>query len=256
MFGYIKTDMPNMYVKDTVLYKAMYCGLCKGIGKSCGNCSRLMLNYDLTFLSLFSHNVLGVDVTIEKQRCLVHWLIRRPVAIPDDLTKRIGALNVILGYYKLTDDVIDNNKGKFKRSFFKKNYKKAKKSEQILDKIVQERFNELLEYEKKNSDSIDMVADPFGNMMVDILKEILGAEFNENHREIAYYLGKWIYLIDAIDDFDKDRKKGNFNVFINQTDKNVSKKVYIENNFEELQFIFGDIIEKISKSSKKALSPT
>ena len=65
MFGYVKTDLPNMYVKDVILYKAMYCGLCKGIGKTCGQKSRLLLNYDLTFLSVFAHNLLDVDVKIE-----------------------------------------------------------------------------------------------------------------------------------------------------------------------------------------------
>ena len=54
MFGYVKTDMPNMFVKDTVLYKAMYCGLCKGIGNVCGTKGRLLLNYDLAFLSLLT----------------------------------------------------------------------------------------------------------------------------------------------------------------------------------------------------------
>ena len=71
-----------MYVKDTVLYKAMYCGLCKGIGCSCGTKGRFLLNYDLTFLSLFVHNVLNVDVKVEKQHCIIHHVKKRPVAVP------------------------------------------------------------------------------------------------------------------------------------------------------------------------------
>ena len=43
-----------MYVKDTVLYKACYCGLCKSIGNVCGQRGRFALNYDLTFLSIFT----------------------------------------------------------------------------------------------------------------------------------------------------------------------------------------------------------
>ena len=127
MFGYVKTDMPNMYVKDTVLYKAMYCGLCKGIGCSCGTKGRLLLNYDLTFLSLFVHNVLNIDVEVEKQRCIIHHIKKRPVAVPDDVTKRIAALNVILAHHKFNDDVIDSGKGRFGRAFFRSSYKKAKK---------------------------------------------------------------------------------------------------------------------------------
>ena len=70
MFGYIKADLPNMYVKDTVLYQAMYCSLCKGIGQTCGQKARFALNYDLTFLSVLMHNVMGEDVKIKKKRII------------------------------------------------------------------------------------------------------------------------------------------------------------------------------------------
>ncbi|MBP0955990.1 MAG: dipicolinate synthase subunit B, partial [Oscillospiraceae bacterium] len=32
-------------------------------------------------------------------------------------------------------------------------------------------------------------------------------------RQLFYLIGKWIYLIDAVDDYDKDKKKNCFNVF-------------------------------------------
>ena len=70
MFGYVKTDDQNLYIKDFVLYRSLYCGLCKSIGGTCGQKARLALNYDLTFLSAFFHNILGVDVQIEKSVAL------------------------------------------------------------------------------------------------------------------------------------------------------------------------------------------
>ena len=51
-----------MYVKDGVLYKALYCGLCKSIGGSCGQRARFALSYDMTFLSALLHNIKGTDV--------------------------------------------------------------------------------------------------------------------------------------------------------------------------------------------------
>ena len=117
MFGYVKTNTPYVYMKDNILYKAMYCGLCKGIGKKCGQKGRFCLSYDLTFLSLFVHNVLGEDVKVNKERCIIHHLVKRPIATPDEITQKIGALNVIMAYHKLNDDVLDLGKGKFRRSF-------------------------------------------------------------------------------------------------------------------------------------------
>lgn len=250
MFGYVKTDFPNMYVKDTVLYKAMYCGLCKGLGKACGQKSRLVLNYDLTFLSVLLHNLLNIDVKIEKQRCVIHQIRKRSIAIPDALTERIAALNVILAYYKLNDDVLDNGKGKLKKSFFKSSYKKAKLKEPILDKIVKERYAELIKLEKKQCDSIDIISDPFGKMLSEVV-EVLASEIaDDNVKELTYNLGKWIYLIDALDDFDKDKKKKNFNVFINMFPEIDGKDKLIENKKEEIIITFAAVLNRISELSK------
>ena len=250
MFGYVKTDLPNMYVKDTILYKAMYCGLCKGIGKTCGQKGRLALNYDLTFLSVLLHNLADIDVKIEKQRCIVHHFIKRPVAVPDKLTERIAALNIILAYYKLNDDVLDNNKGILKRAFFKSAYKKAKLKEPKIDLIVSDRYSQLREYEKINCDSIDMVADPFGTMMQEVVEVLLGDICTPEVKELAYNLGKWIYLIDALDDFDKDKKSGNYNVFINAYKDVNDKQTLVKDKQSDLIVVFASVLSRVSELTK------
>lgn len=250
MFGYVKTDFPNMYVKDVTLYKAMYCGLCKSIGKVCGQRGRMVLNYDLTFLSVLLHNVMGNDVTIEKQHCIIHHVRKRPVAIPDELTERIGALNVILARYKLNDDVHDDGKGKLTRAFLAKAYRKAKKKEPELDRVVCECYRDLTDYEKTGGDSVDISADPFGRMMTETVKILAGEYVSEELLELAYNLGKWIYLIDAIDDFDKDKKRKSFNVFVNAHPDINTKSELIEKNKLELTNIFGNILFDVSKSAK------
>lgn len=251
MFGYVKTDFANLYVKDTVLYKAMYCGLCKSIGCACGQKARLVLNYDLTFLSVLLHNVLGIDVKIEKQHCIIHTIRKRPVALPDELSKRIGALNVILAHHKLSDDVIDSGKGKIKRSFFKSAYKKAKRQEPIIDKIVESRYQELLTLEKQNCNSIDMVAHPFGIMMQDIVEHIAGEKCSDQLKEISYNLGKWIYLIDALDDFDKDIKSKNFNVFKNAYEQIDNKDALLKQKGQEIVIVFSSVLSRIGQLAQQ-----
>ena len=250
MFGYVKTDLPNMYVKDTVLYKALYCGLCKSIGKTCGQKGRFLLSYDLTFLSLLIHNVCDKDIKIKKEHCIIHAITKRPIAKVDDLSLAIGALNVILAYYKLNDDVLDNNKGRLKRSFFKRTYKKAKKQYPELDKIVFKCFNELLEYEKQNVSSIDIAADPFGNLLAETIKYLVGDIYNKNLEDLGYNLGKWIYLIDALDDFDKDLKKNNFNVLVNCYSDSKSKQELLNNHGKEIVEIFSDVLITIENLTK------
>lgn len=250
MFGYVKTDLPNMYVKDTVLYKAAYCGLCKGIGKTCGQAGRFALSYDLTFLSVLLHNVCNVDMVIEKERCVLHRIKKRPIASYDDLTGRVAFLNIIFAYYKLSDDVIDANKGRAKRSFIKKAYSKAKKAEPKLDAIVDEKYKLLRQFEKDNSDSIDMVSDCFGKMLSETVEVLAEEHCTEELKELAYNLGKYIYLIDALDDFDKDIKKGQFNVLHNAFNDSNSKEELLEKHSKDIAFIFGNVFEIISERAK------
>ena len=251
MFGYVTTDFINLIVKDTLLYKATYCGLCKSIARACGTRGRFLLNYDLTFLSVFLHNVTGKDVQIERQHCILHPISKRPVAVPDELSVRIAALNVILAYYKLTDDVTDTGRGRIKRSVFKKAYKRAKKSEPILDGIVKTGYDTLLGLERAGSDVIDAAAEPFGNMMREICKELTGDKFNENLSDLFYNLGKWIYLIDAVDDFDKDKAKGSFNVFVNAYKDAEDKNAFLSDKKADLQFLFGEMLSAIYDLGQK-----
>ena len=251
MFGYIKTDHPNLYVKDTVLYRAMYCGLCKSICEICGQTPRLVLSYDLAFLSVLCHNILNIDVNITKQRCVIHWFGGHPIAETDDLSRRIGALNVILAYHKLADDVLDDNKGRVKKGFFKRAYKKCAKLEPEFDRAVTKMYDKLLRLERENCDSIDIVSDPFGEMMQKIVKLLLGDKADDNILNLSYNLGKWIYLIDALDDFDKDKKKKNYNVFSCAYPNVLTKEQLLKDSINDLLTVFGTIIVEIENSAKQ-----
>ncbi len=248
MFGYITPDNPYLYLKDLNLYKALYCGLCKSMGGTCGQISRFTLNYDITFLSALVHNIMDKDVVIKQQKCAVHWFKRRSVALGDEITAMLGNLNVILSYYKLSDDVQDEGKGRIKRKIFARAYKRAKKQEPELDEIVGKRYSELRKYEKDNCSSVDMAADPFGNMMADAVRCVLKEKSDSNIEELAYMTGKWIYLIDALDDFDKDKKKNNYNVFAKAYPDCDSYKILQENHKEDIYSTFSGIIIKLREN--------
>lgn len=250
MFGYIRTDLPNLYIKDSMLYKSMYCGLCKSIGGKCGQCGRFSLTYDLTFLSALFHNLLNVDIKIEKKRCVLHWLVPRPIAKRDDLTDRVACLNVILAYYKVRDDMEDDRRGRGKQAFLRKSYKRARVAEPEFDAIVNRNYKKLVEYEKKNGDSLDMAADPFGNMIKEIAAELLREKATETALDLGYNLGKWIYLIDALDDFDKDKKKKSFNPFVNAYPEAKGKEELCKAYEKELEYAFGTILQQIAADAK------
>ncbi len=249
MFGYLKPDRPYLYLKDDVLYKSLYCGVCKSIGKLCGQKARFSLSNDITFLSAFCHNVMGEDVKIQKKRCIAHFIKPRQICDVDEISTKLGALNVILAYYKVKDDILDEKKGGFRSSLLKKGYKRAKKYMPQADEIILKGYTELLSFEKANSDSIDMVSDCFANMLAKLSDLVLLNKKSEYTYNVLYAIGKWIYLIDALDDYDKDVKNGNYNVFYNLYKCN-DFKTLIDEKKNEILYVFNGIFTIIQENYK------
>ncbi len=214
MFGYVRADTPYLYIKDDDLYRAMYCGVCKGIGQVCGQTARMGLSYDVTFLSVILHNIAGIDVTIERSHCLTHCIRSRQMAEVDELTRRLGALNTALVYYKYTDDIMDGDRGRGKRLWFKKGFRQVKKKYPELERIVRENLAAQERVEREKTDSIDRAADATANMLAEACDHMLGDKATLATHNLFYAVGKWIYLIDALDDYDKDLKKGAYNPFV------------------------------------------
>lgn len=237
MFGYVRYDIPHLFVKDLMLYKALYCGLCKSIGASCGQAARVGLSYDITFLSALLHNLMGIDVSIEKQNCFEHAVRKRPIAKVDELTKELGALNTVLCYYKLTDDINDGGRGRGRRLWFRKGFKRARRAYPALVSLVEDLMKEQAKIEREKVTSPDRAADPTARMMQGLSRHFLKDKASESTDELFYNLGKWIYLIDALDDFDKDKKKGNYNPFV-LSYGGKSRAELLERNGEEIGFLF------------------
>ena len=236
MFGYITPDNPYLFKKDETLYQAVYCGLCKCIGKGCGQRARTALTYDLAFTSALVHNIRGEDVKIEKKRCVLHWFRRRPIARPDDLTVALGCVNTALTYHKLLDDKRDGDKKAALRHLYKKGYKRVKKLHPKITEIVTEGMEEQARLETAGCSMVDAAAEPSANMLMEISRYLLGEYSTQYTDKLFYSLGKWVYIIDALDDYDRDVKKGRYNPLYNAYGENC-RKVLTKKHGEELKFI-------------------
>ncbi|MDE6597154.1 MAG: hypothetical protein K2K60_00770, partial [Clostridia bacterium] len=249
MFGYISPDSPYLFKKDETLYKALYCGLCKSIGSGCGQVARTALTYDMAFTSALVHNIRGEDVKIKRERCAVHLIKRRPVTAVDDTTVALGCVNTVLAYFKLCDDKADGEARGALRHLYKKGYRRALKRHPEVAEIISRRTGELAELEKAGCAVIDMAAEPTAEMMREISVYLL-KEFSTAETERLFYsLGKWVYLIDALDDYDKDVKKGRYNVFYNVYGEK-SKAQAVEKGKEEINFIFDMLFSEMRESLK------
>ena len=247
MFGYINPDRPHMFVKDEVLYQALYCGMCKSIGKGCGSFAKSALTYDTAFLSALLHNIADCDVKIEKKHCALHIFRRRPMAKPDDMSILLGCVNTALAYYKLLDDKTDGDKKGMFAFLYRRGYKRALKRHPAIAAIISEGMEKQRELENANCEIIDAACEPTAQMIQKLSDYVLGKYATEDTRKLCYDVGKWIYLADALDDYDKDVKKGRYNVLYNSF-KSATKREAVEANGEEINFLFNSLFADMRKS--------
>ena len=221
MLGYIRTDSPELRLRDGECYRAIYCGLCRQMGKCTGQCSRLSLSYDFAFLAAFRMSLTNEKMELQKKRCFVHPLKKRNMAIESPSLAYCADASAILTYHKCRDDV-DDEKG-FKKlralvasGFFSRAYRRAKRRHPILDSTVSSLLQELRAYEKDTTapPSADAPAAIFGNLMASVLSEGLEGVEARIAKTFGRAIGHWIYLIDAADDYRDDLKSGSFNPFV------------------------------------------
>lgn len=106
MFGYVIPDKLNMYIKDFNVFQSFYCGLCKTLGETGAEFTRLCTNYDVTFYNVLLHSLTNTPVTFERKLCAYNGK-KKVVVKTDELSKKIADIAVMLVYYNLEDDVYD-----------------------------------------------------------------------------------------------------------------------------------------------------
>lgn len=218
MFGYVKIAKSELKVREYELYKAVYCTLCKKLGKSYGFISRLTLSYDFTFLSLINLSLKEGCDGFEQKRCAFNPLKKCNYCKNTDDFDMPCAAAMIMLYYKIADNVEDE-KG-FKKLFyillkpiFYFAWKKAKKSHPHIEKIVSEYIKNQRVLEMELCDDLDKASHPTAKALSEIL-ELCSNDETEKRilNRLGYCIGRYIYLLDAACDLEEDIAKNRYNV--------------------------------------------
>ena len=235
MFGYVNVLKDELKIKEYASYRAVYCGVCTACGKKLSHASKLGLSYDAAFAALLLMSVTGENIRTEKRRCLANPLKKRQYITSESIDYAASAW-AVLAYYKFLDDWRDNKniKGLLGMALFTRAKRKAAKEFPCLAEKIDSGIKKLSELEKNNCSDIDLPAAIFGEMLAACLApSYVGAENLRQLNEIGKNLGRWIYLMDAADDFDKDKKCGNYNPLVLNY-KN--KKEAIEKSAEHMTY--------------------
>lgn len=218
MFGYISINKPQLKVCEYEIYKAIYCGLCRELGKEYGALAKCILNYDLTFVSLLEMAVSDDLPCYERKRCRVNPFKKCTYCKNDSKSQQLAAAAcVALFDLKVEDNIKDSPIFKalcfrFVRLFSKGWAKKAYKKYPTLESVIDDYRKGQIDAESDLECSIDKASEPTAKAVSRILSMISCDEkYGFVLERMGYCLGKWIYLCDAVDDLEKDVKTGNFN---------------------------------------------
>ena len=211
MFGYINVNQKKLSEENKAVYQSYYCGLCRSLREFCGSRGQVLLNYDITFLVVLLTGLYEPKTIQESFTCVLHPMKKR-LSRKNEIMDYAAQMNVLLAYYNLIDDWKDdkNFTKKTIAGLFEKDYERVVRNYPRQAGAVSDYLEKLSVYEKAKETNIDLVAGLTGEMLGELFawKE---DEWYEELKTLGYYMGKFVYLMDAYEDLKKDEKKDAYN---------------------------------------------
>lgn len=215
MFGYVRPLTAELRVRELEDYKAVYCGLCRTMGKRHGFLSRFTLNYDFAFLAMvLAYEAAPCQMT--QCRCPAHPFRKRKVCEGIPTLEVAADESMILSYQKLRDDVADHGwfqglPARIASAALRRAYRKAAAARPEFDAQVTQCLDELHTLEQERCSSMDRAADTFARILQAAAPDTGDEARNRALGQLLYHVGRWIYLIDAWDDLEEDTASGAYN---------------------------------------------
>ncbi len=254
MFGYVCINKAEMKLKDYEAYKAVYCSLCKQLGKEYSFLTRFLLNYDCTFFALLIMSNSKECICFKKGRCKFNPLKTcRYCTTGEEALSKAAALLVSMSYYKIIDNIRDG--GFFEKvgctivkPFFTSWIKKARRKYPHYVASCEKMYTDQIIAEEASA-SIDEAAEPTANLLKTLFsQEAYNLEIVPAYEQFGYHLGKWIYLMDAACDIDSDIKHKSFNPIYNKLQKNqIESAEYSDNILSQSLYLLTSAYRLIDK---------
>ena len=214
MFGYVTASVKELDPEQKRRYNAVYCGICRRIRIQASQIARMGLSYDMAFLALLLMSLYEPEEESGDRACALHPLKPKPL-IDNRYIRYAADMNVALAYYNFLDDWQDDGKrtAKWMADAFGKHYPdiQARYPRQCM--AIRDCIARLNDLEKAECPNPDEPAGVFGDLMAELF--VVEEDFwSGTLRSMGDALGRFIYLLDAAVDYDKDRKKGKYNPYL------------------------------------------
>ena len=214
MFGYVTASAGELTKAQQDRYGSVYCGICRQIRIRCGQAARISLSYDMAFLALLLMSLYEPEEESGKNGCVMHPVKRRPW-VDNEIIRYCADMNVTLAYYNCLDDWQDDGKhsARLLADNLKRHLPEIESRWPRQCAAIRDCIERLSRLEKENCANPDEPAGVFGALMAELLvwQEDLWAP---TLRSMGDALGRFIYLLDAAMDYDRDRRKGKYNPYL------------------------------------------
>ena len=211
MFGYLTAQTELLTPEQLARYRACYCGLCRSLKDRHGQLGRLTLNYDMCFLVLLLDSLDEPELRQGEEPCIAHPRTARAWQRTEN-SDYAADLTVALAYNKCLDDWHDDASplALAETAALRRSYRKVQALWPRQCEAIEQGLRALGELEKNGEADPDAAAACFGALMAELFVR-REDRWAPQLRSLGGALGRFIYILDACMDLDKDALLGRYN---------------------------------------------
>ena len=220
MFGYIRINKAEMKFREFDVYQSYYCGICRDLKRKYGAAGQFSLSYDMTFVAMLLTGLYEPETRTGTCRCMVHPLEKHETR-NNIFTEYVADMNALFACYKCRDDWKDEKKlhqllyGRVlegrSRGLQETYGEKLRRIERLMQNFEEAEQQQEPQTGPGAQDSgysrLDTLAGLFGKVMAEIVT-VREDEWADHLRRFGFFLGKFIYLMDAYEDVETDIRNG------------------------------------------------
>lgn len=218
MFGYVTVNQPELKIREYQRYRGFYCGLCRSLMKNYGISSRMSLSYDMTFLLILLSSLYEPQTQEQFTRCAFHPA-RKHLELHNPFSDFAADMNLLSAWYLTEDRILDSDNhieqltGSSLALLYRKSFKQLKQKYPGKVKRIEKNLEQLHKLEAENCTDLDLVCGLSGEIVSEFFTPFQD-EWSGELSETGFYLGKFISLMDAWEDVEKDLARKQYNPLI------------------------------------------
>lgn len=239
MFGYLTMHNRFQTFKMHRCYANYYCGTCFGLEHNFGQISRFLLSNDVALLGI----LMKCHEEPLRPRYLCYGKCKEKHCIfHGGMWSQMAAMNILLVNEKIKDDRNDEHSWKafFARILLSGQIRRAQKRYPEMAKEIAQGYVQMYRLECEGS-GVRPIEECFADMMVNTLSTC--RKLQDWEVDYIRHISKWIYYIDALDDYEEDCQAGRFNSLKKEDAKTMDAytRKYMHVIIDDIKYIYQDM---------------